>query len=214
MGKIELNKLQKQTSLLNTAYELFTTKGVNKTSIAEISKAAGIAKGTFYLYFKDKYDIRNKLISHESSKLFGKAKTALDEYQIQTKKVDFIDQIIFIVDYIINELSQNQSLLAFISKNLSWGIFKQALTKNVAPEDVNFQDVFYKMIDESDEKIENPEIMIFQIIELVSSTAYSAIINKEHVDVETLKPYLYQTIRTIIINHQSGDEKYLPKFGI
>ena len=59
MGKIELNKLQKQTSLLNTAYELFTTKGVNKTSIAEISKAAGIAKGTFYLYFKDKYDIRN-----------------------------------------------------------------------------------------------------------------------------------------------------------
>ena len=186
MGKIELNKLQKQTSLLNTAYELFTTKGVNKTSIAEISKAAGIAKGTFYLYFKDKYDIRNKLISHESSKLFGKAKTALDEYQIQTKKVDFIDQIIFIVDYIINELSQNQSLLAFISKNLSWGIFKQALTKNVAPEDVNFQDVFYKMIDESDEKIENPEIMIFQIIELVSSTAYSAIINKEPVDVETL----------------------------
>ena len=199
---------------LNTAYELFTTKGVNKTSIAEISKAAGIAKGTFYLYFKDKYDIRNKLISHESSKLFGKAKTALDEYQIQTKKVDFIDQIIFIVDYIINELSQNQSLLAFISKNLSWGIFKQALTKNVAPEDVNFQDVFYKMIDESDEKIENPEIMIFQIIELVSSTTYSAIINKEPVDVETLKPYLYQTIRTIIINHQSGDEKYLPKFGI
>ena len=186
MGKIELNKLQKQTSLLNTAYELFTTKGVNKTSIAEISKAAGIAKGTFYLYFKDKYDIRNKLISHESSKLFGKAKTALDEYQIQTKKVDFIDQIIFIVDYIINELSQNQSLLAFISKNLSWGIFKQALTKNVAPEDVNFQDVFYKMIDESDEKIENPEIMIFQIIELVSSTAYSAILNKEPVDVETL----------------------------
>ena len=92
MGKIELNKLQKQTSLLNTAYELFTTKGVNKTSIAEISKAAGIAKGTFYLYFKDKYDIRNKLISHESSKLFGKAKTALDEYQIQTKKVDFIDR--------------------------------------------------------------------------------------------------------------------------
>ena len=214
MGKIELNKLQKQTSLLNTAYELFTTKGVNKTSIAEISKAAGIAKGTFYLYFKDKYDIRNKLISHESSKLFGKAKTALDEYQIQTKKVDFIDQIIFIVGYIINELSQNQSLLAFISKNLSWGIFKQALTKNVAPEDVNFQDVFYKMIDESDEKIENPEIMIFQIIELVSSTAYSAIINKEPVDVETLKPSLYQTIRTIIINHQSGDEKYLPKFGI
>ena len=53
MGKLESNKLQKRTSLLNTAFNLFTTKGVSKTSIAEISKNAGIAKGTFYLYFKD-----------------------------------------------------------------------------------------------------------------------------------------------------------------
>ena len=80
MGKLENNKQQKLTSLLNTAFNLFTTKGVSKTSIAEISEKAGIAKGTFYLYFKDKYDIRNKLVSHESSKLFKNAKTALDEH--------------------------------------------------------------------------------------------------------------------------------------
>ena len=43
MGKLESNKLQKRTSLLNTAFNLFTTKGVSKTSIAEISKNAGIA---------------------------------------------------------------------------------------------------------------------------------------------------------------------------
>mgnify|MGYP000217155430 CR=1 FL=1 len=52
MGKLESNKLQKRTSLLNTAFNLFTTKGVSKTSIAGISKNAGIAKGTFYLYLK------------------------------------------------------------------------------------------------------------------------------------------------------------------
>ena len=55
MGKLEANKQQKLTSLLNTAFNLFTTQGVTKTSIAEISQKAGIAKGTFYLYFKDKY---------------------------------------------------------------------------------------------------------------------------------------------------------------
>ena len=69
MGKLENNKQQKRTSLLDTAFKLFTTQGVSKTSIAEISQKAGIAKGTFYLYFKDKYDIRNKLVSHEASKL-------------------------------------------------------------------------------------------------------------------------------------------------
>lgn len=37
---------------------------------------SGLAKGTFYLYFKDKYNIRDVLIQQESEHLF---KNALDE---------------------------------------------------------------------------------------------------------------------------------------
>ena len=139
MGKIETNKQQKQSSLLNTAFKLFTTKGVNKTSIAEISQQAGIAKGKFYLYFKDKYDIRNKLISHESSKLFKNAVKDLRSYAETVEgEIPFDDQIIFMVNHIINKLNNNKTLLTFISKNLSWGIFKEALTTNVAENDINF----------------------------------------------------------------------------
>ena len=132
MGKLESNKQQKRTSLLDTAFKLFTTQGVSKTSIAEISQKAGIAKGTFYLYFKDKYDIRNKLISHEASKLFKNAATALNRhiYEETAKNaaftISFTNQIVFIADHIINALNDNQTLLTFISKNLSWGIFKEA----------------------------------------------------------------------------------------
>ena len=104
MGKLENNKQQKRTSLLDTAFKLFTTQGVSKTSIAEISQKAGIAKGTFYLYFKDKYDIRNKLISHEASKLFKNAVNALElhikEQQISDPSftITFTEEIIFIAD--------------------------------------------------------------------------------------------------------------------
>ena len=52
MGKLESNKQQKRTSLLDTAFKLFTTQGVSKTSIAEISQKAGIAKG---IYGEDRY---------------------------------------------------------------------------------------------------------------------------------------------------------------
>ena len=62
MGKLELNKKRKKSALYNTAFELFTTKGLAKTTISDIVENAGVAKGTFYLYFKDKYDIRNKLV--------------------------------------------------------------------------------------------------------------------------------------------------------
>lgn len=207
MGKIESNKQQKQASLLNTAFQLFTTKGVNKTSIAEISQQAGIAKGTFYLYFKDKYDIRNKLISHESSKLFKNAAKDLKKYSENISgELAFDEQIIFMVNHIINALNSNKALLTFISKNLSWGIFKEALTTNIAENDINFEDVFYHIIENCSETIKEPEIMIFLIIELVSSTCYSVILYSEPVDLETIKPYLFGAIRAIISQHLSVSE--------
>lgn len=58
MRKVDHNKQQKRESLLDSAFSLFIDNGFNKTSIADIVKNAGVAKGTFYLYFKDKYDIR------------------------------------------------------------------------------------------------------------------------------------------------------------
>ena len=62
MGKLELNKKKKKDALFNTAFELFTTKGLTKTTISDIVDQAGVAKGTFYLYFKDKYDMQDFLI--------------------------------------------------------------------------------------------------------------------------------------------------------
>ncbi len=62
-SKIDKNKQLKRQSLLETAFMLFTTKGIHKTSISDIVENAGVAKGTFYLYFKDKYDIRNFFLS-------------------------------------------------------------------------------------------------------------------------------------------------------
>ena len=198
MGKLDINKKKKRESLLNTAFSMFTTKGVSQTSISEIVKKAGVAKGTFYLYFKDKYDIKNKLISHKSSQLF---KTAIEEMHKHTE-LSFEDGIIFIIDNIINQLNDNKSLLTFISKNLSWGIFKNALISPENEDDYNFKMIYESMINASPKKLKDPEIMLFMIVELVSSTIYSSILYNEPVELELLKPYLYSTVRTIINKHE------------
>ena len=69
----EENKKEKEEKLLNTAFKLFTEKGIKDTSIQEIVDNAEVAKGTFYLYFKDKYEIRDILIAKKSHKLFHEA---------------------------------------------------------------------------------------------------------------------------------------------
>ena len=44
MGKWELNKKKKKDALYNTAFELFTTKGLAKTTISDIVEKAGDRK--------------------------------------------------------------------------------------------------------------------------------------------------------------------------
>lgn len=194
MGKLELNKQLKKDALLNTAFDLFTTKGINKTSISEIVDHAGVAKGTFYLYFSDKYDIRNKLIAHKASQVFRKAEKSLAKTDITSLE----EKIIFIVDHIIDQLSASKSLLNFISKNLSWGIFKSVLISNTPEEGIDFYDIYTSMFQESDKQYENPEILIYMIIELVSSTSYSSILYDEPVPIAELKPYIFNTIREMM----------------
>ena len=203
MGKVDTNKKIKENSLLKTAFEFFTTKGFSKTSITDIVSKAGVAKGTFYLYFKDKYDIRNKLVAHKSSLLF---KNALSDLGDRLETLPFEEKIISIIDNIINQLNANQSLLTFISKNLSWGIFKNAITSPVSEDDVDFSSVYYKMLEEAPKGFKDPEIMLFMIIELVSSTCYSAILYSEPCSLEELKPYLYDSIKLIISQHE-GKQK-------
>lgn len=201
MGKLEVNKRLKESSLLNTAFEHFTTKGFSKTSISDIVGSAGVAKGTFYLYFKDKYDIRNKLISHKSSQLFRTAVSTLEQApDWETLCVE--EKIIRIIDNIIGQLNENQALLTFISKNLSWGLFKNALTSPVLEEDVNFAAVYERMLEDSPYEFRDPETMLFLIIELVSGACYSAILYQEPCSLAKLKPDLYETIRLIIRSHQ------------
>lgn len=194
MGKIDNNKKYKKETLLNTAFDLFTTKGINKTSISDIVDNAGVAKGTFYLYFSDKYDIRNKLVSHKASQIFINANRALKK----TDLTEFEDRLVFLADNIINQFCDNKALLTFISKNLSWGIFKSALASPTEPDDLDFSQVYELILSKSNRRFKNPELMLFMIIELVSSTCYSTILYNEPTTIDELKPYLYNTIRQII----------------
>ena len=60
--KIELKKQKKKAALMQAAYTLFLKQGTENTSVGDITTAAGVAKGTFYLYFRDKQDIVTAVI--------------------------------------------------------------------------------------------------------------------------------------------------------
>lgn len=188
---------EKENRLLESAFKLFTQTSIKDTSIQGIVDDANVAKGTFYLYFKDKYELRDVLIEKKSKKLFADAVLELRKNYI--KSLD--DQVIFIVNYIINVLSKNTVLLKFISKNLSWGVFSKTVNKiyqKSETEDDGFYQLFLKGVKEQHVKLKNPEVTLYMILELVSSTCFNSILYNEPLSIEEYKPYLYDTIRKLM----------------
>lgn len=194
MGKLEMKKQKKKDALFNTAFELFTTKGTNQTTISDIVNKAGVAKGTFYLYFKDKYDIRNKLVSHKTSELFYQAYRAIIEQEI----TGFRSQLHFMIDFILDALQKDSSLLVFISRNLSWGVFQTALEDQIPDEDRIFYEAYLELLEKDEYAYDHPDMLLFSVIELASSTCYSCILYQQPVSLDEYLPYLHRSIDGIL----------------
>lgn len=200
MGKAEENKLQKKTRLLDTAFRLFTTQGISKTSISDIANEAGVGKGTFYLYFKDKGDIEARLISRRAGQLFSHALQMLDA--LPTQPETFEDKLIALVDDLLSQLQANPTLLKFIYKNLSWGIFRSAMNAPLSRDEYDYQGRVRKMMEDDGGPWTEPDLMLYTIIELTSSTCYNIILRQDPVPMEVYRQFLYRDIRSIIGNHR------------
>ena len=190
MGKLDDKKKQKRDSLLMAAFALFTQKGINDTSISDIAKKANMAKGTFYLYFKDKFDIRDKLIADKARQVFCRALEEMHRVQLDSLE----DHVIFLINSVINQLNQNKNLLKFISKNLSWGVFQKALLLENNEDGDSFYQRYYLLLDQSGRMFRNPDL----IVEFVNSTCHSVILQQQPVTLEELKPELAGVICDII----------------
>ena len=195
--KNDESKNDKESRLLNTGFKLFIEKGIKDTSIQDIVDEANVANGTFYLFFKDKYELRDILIAKKSMALFNDAINALHNSYIK----NFADQIIFVINYIIDELAKSPLLLKFISKNLSWGVYSQTVLKLYDTDktsNTSMISLFLNGVKENNIKLKNPSVTLYMIVELVSSTCFNSILYKEPLPIEEFKPYLYDLIRELL----------------
>ena len=197
MGKVDDNKRQKRERLLNKAYELFTTKGFTNTSISDIVENADVAKGTFYLYFKDKYDLKDKLVEYKTQELFLAANTSLEKNNIHGLE----EQLIFIIDFIVEKLRNDKGLLGLISKNLIMGALRQTLI-STEKRDNEVYNNFLKLVENDEYEYNDIDVLLFTVVELAGSTCFNSIIYNEPLPLDEYKPYLYRTVRLIINSYR------------
>lgn len=90
------NALKTRQKLMDVTDALIKKKGFNKLSIEEITQNAGVAKGTFYIYFKHKEEIVLEICKN----LFKETQLKLDEI----KDSDIIERICCYFECFIKEV--------------------------------------------------------------------------------------------------------------
>ncbi|MCF7804010.1 MAG: TetR/AcrR family transcriptional regulator [Candidatus Marinimicrobia bacterium] len=65
-------KTEIKNALLQTGEDLFSTFGLKKTTVEDLTEAVGIAKGSFYSFFESKEVLYFEIFRREEKKLKGK----------------------------------------------------------------------------------------------------------------------------------------------
>lgn len=198
MGKAAENKLLKEKKMYEAAYDLFLQKGVERTTIDDIVERAGVAKGTFYLYFNDKQDLMDKLTHRHANRIFTEAIQQLYKVKHKCTGEEYIHRI---VDFIIDSFARDTKLMRFINKNLSYGIFRSIrVSYPGSTEQKNIMEILLSVFHEFEKRLKNPEITMYIIVELVASTCYNSIVFNEPLPLKEYKPYLHDAINALLKN--------------
>lgn len=189
-GLIAQKKEEKRKKLLDAAYDLFTSTGVSNTTISMICDKAGIAKGTFYLYFSDKEDILRNLIRRVS---FDVLKDAHDE-AIKDKK-GFIDTVINMASYLIELFKNDRDALLVMKKDFIWPISEEEFNATKEPTMVGIRNAIDKYSKEIGISEHQLLVRIYALLSMLCSVCYSSIIDGFPSDIDDLKNEIFEIIK-------------------
>jgi len=83
----EDEKLQRHEAILSAAEKVFFNRGLEKTTMDHIAKAAGLSRSLLYVYFDDKDDIHTALCSRALDSLYQRKLAAYAECRTGAEKV-------------------------------------------------------------------------------------------------------------------------------
>lgn len=112
----------------------------------------------------------------------------------------FEEQIIYMVDFISGQAQQRHHADDLHLQAFKLGCLQKCTTGAESGEPCT-SSLFVKMLEESGHVFKEPEIMIYLIIELVSSASYSSILYNQPAPLEELKPHIFEIVRHIIKEH-------------
>jgi AcrR family transcriptional regulator len=101
----------RRAELIEAAMRRFSIEGLEETSVAEIVAEAGVAQGTFYLYFESKADLVNAVVVHISERIVEGVEQIADATPMCA-----VEKLLRMRDELLSVVSDDPALLAFFHR--------------------------------------------------------------------------------------------------
>lgn len=191
-GLIAQKKEDKRKRLLDAAYDLFVENGVSNTTISQICEKAGIAKGTFYLYFSSKEDILRALTKKMSLTIIE-----ICYKNVSDLKISFVEKLVILADALLDLFLKDPDMLKVMKKDFVWPLSENDLFTTNIPVMIEIREA----IDDYAKKAHINEhqilVRLYSMISMLCAVAYSSIFDHFPDDIDTLKPELFDMIRSV-----------------
>lgn len=192
---IKDKKLRKGIKIAEVSLDLFREKGIAKTSIRDIMKRAGFGLGTFYLYYKDKKDLEEKIVSDIFTDLVLNGEKKVEGIE------DNKDRYIAFMSYIIDELIKDPLKLELISKNTNRALYAKVENDARFKEaDTTLKFLLTRYDSMFPEKLSEEEqlYILFLTVQILLITCKASFEKDSVLTIEEMKPVLFRIVEKIL----------------
>jgi len=108
--RAEATRDRRRRELLDVALRVFSERGYHETRIADLIEAAGVARGTFYLYFESKNAIFHALLDE----LVERIRASIVGVELGEGAPSLRDQLIATIERVLAVFEGSPDLTAFV----------------------------------------------------------------------------------------------------
>ena len=192
---IAKKKQKKRTAIMDSAYSLFIKNGVSRTSIAEICKKAGIAKGTFYLYFKDKDDILRALTRRISGTILQRAYD-----KVPADSPSFVESAVIMADYLMDLFDQEPDLVHLMRKDFVFPITEKEFMTTADPTMATIRKDIMTFSRQCKLTCHQIVIRLYSLLSMICAVSYSCVEDHFPDELSSMKEDIFAMIRGSFMN--------------
>jgi AcrR family transcriptional regulator len=173
---------ERRVDLLDAAAKVFAKKGIAEATVEDITNAAGVAKGTFYLYF----DSKEHVLALLKQRIFGEVMTRLGRLPRPTDVKSWWAYSDGVVEETVGFMFENRDLVHLITRELSRHTGAGQFQGGLMDFEMNLLEAFATGLREGMDagafRVSDPEVTAVLIHHAIISTVHHALMGAPPMD--------------------------------